>query len=77
MNIPYWNELLSPANEFHEFLYGIPSVRLDVGITPEGFIFTEAGEEREIIVYQVTHGGLSDKFYKYHGKALDVKLRRY
>ena len=77
MKIPYWDELLATAKRFHKFFYGIPSIGWDVAITPQGFVFTETGEDWEIPVYQVTHGGLREKFYKYHGKALDVKLRRY
>ena len=77
MKIPYWDELLTTAKEFHKFFYGIPSIGWDVAITPNGFVFTETGEDWEIPVYQVTHGGLREKFYKYHGKALNVKLRRY
>ncbi len=77
MKIPYWDELLGTAKEFHKFFYGIPSIGWDIAITPNGFVFTETGEDWEIPVYQVTHGGLRERFYKYHGKALDVKLRRY
>ena len=77
MKIPYWDELLSAAKEFHKFFYGIPSIGWDVAITPDGFVFTETGEDWEIPVDQGTHGGLREKYYKYHGKALNVKLRRY
>lgn len=77
MQIPFWKELLDAAKEFHKFFYGIPSIGWDIAITPNGFVFTETGEDWEIPVYQVTHGGLRDKFYKYHGKALDIKLRKY
>lgn len=77
MKIPYWNDLLASAKEFHKFFYGIPSIGWDVAITPTGFVFTETGEDWEIPVYQVTHGGLREKFYKTHGKALDIKLRNY
>lgn len=77
MKIPYWDELLATAKRFHKFFYGIPSIGWDVAITPNGFVFTETGEDWEIPLYQVTHGGLREKFYKYHGKALDIKLRRY
>lgn len=77
MKIPYWDELLATAKRFHKFFYGIPSIGWDVAITPQGFVFTETGEDWEIPLYQVTHGGLREKFYKYHEKALDVKLRRY
>lgn len=77
MKIPYWDELLATAKRFHKFFYGIPSIGWDVAITPDGFVFTETGEDWEIPVYQVTHGGLREKFYEYHGKALDIKLRSY
>lgn len=77
MKIPYWDELLATAKRFHKFFYGIPSIGWDVAITPEGFVFTETGEDWEIPVYQVTHGGLREKYYKYHSKALDVELRKY
>lgn len=77
MRIPFWDELLATAKEFHKFFYGIPSIGWDIAITPEGFVFTETGEDWEIPVYQVTHGGLRKRFYKYHGIALDVKLRKY
>lgn len=77
MTLPYWNELLATAKRFHKFFYGIPSIGWDIAITPDGFVFTETGEDWEIPVYQVTHGGLREKYYKYHGKALKVNLRRY
>lgn len=77
MKIPYWDDLLAAAKAFHKFFYGIPSIGWDVALTPNGFVFTETGEDWEIPVYQVTHGGLREKYYKYHGKALKVKLRRY
>ena len=76
MKLPYWNELLATAKRFHKFFYGIPSIGWDVAITPNGFVFTETGEDWEIPVYQVTHGGLREKYYKTHGKALSVKLRK-
>ena len=77
MKIPYWDELLATAKRFHKFFYGIPSIGWDIAITPNGFVFTETGEDWEIPLYQVTHGGLYDKYYKYHGIALNIKLRRY
>lgn len=77
MRIPYWDELLAAAKEFHKFFYGIPSMGWDVAIIPNGFSFTETGEDWEIPLPQVTHGGLREKYYKYHGKALQIKLRRY
>lgn len=77
MKIPFWDELLATAKEFHKFFYGVPSIGWDVAITPEGFVFTETGEDWEIPVYQVTHGGLREKFYLTHGQALNVNLRSY
>lgn len=77
MKVPYWDELLATAKRFHKFFYGIPSIGWDVAITPGGFAFTETGEDWEIPLPQVTHGGLREKYYKYHGKALCVKLRKY
>lgn len=77
MKIPYWDELLQTAKEFHRFFYGIPSIGWDVAITPNGFVFTETGEDWEIPVYQVTNGPKREQYYKFHGKALNVKLRKY
>lgn len=77
MKIPYWNDIIETSKRFHKFFYGIPSIGWDIAITPEGFSFTETGEDWEIPLLQVTHGGLREKYYKYHGKALDVKLRNY
>lgn len=77
MAIPYWSEILDTAKRFHKFFYGIPSIGWDIAITPDGFVFTETGEDWEIPVYQVTHGGLREKYYSSHGKALKVKLRKY
>jgi len=77
MKLPYWIELLETAKRFHSFFYGIPSIGWDVAFTPNGFVFTETGEDWEIPVYQVTHGGQRKKYYQYHGKALEVKLRKY
>lgn len=77
MKVPFWNELLAAAKGLHRYFYGVPSIGWDIAVTPDGYVFTETGEDWEIPVYQVTHGGLRKKFYKYHGKALDVKLRRF
>lgn len=77
MRLPFWDEMLKTAYRFHKFFYGIPSIGWDVAFTPNGFVFTETGEDWEIPLYQVTNGGCREKFYKYHGKALDVKLRNY
>lgn len=77
MKLPFWNELLDAAKRFHKFFYGIPSIGWDVAITPNGFVFTETGEDWEIPVYQVTNGGKREQYYRTHGKALQIKLRRY
>lgn len=77
MQLPYWKELIETAKRFHRFFYGIPSIGWDVAFTPNGFVFTETGEDWEIPVYQVTHGGQRKKYYQLHGKALGIKLRKY
>lgn len=76
MKLPFWNEMLKTAKEFHKFFYGIPSIGWDVAFTPNGFVFTETGEDWEIPVYQVTNGGKREQYYRTHGYALDIKLRR-
>ena len=69
--------------DFADYPFTYRERQLDSILLPElsklcnGFVFTETGEDWEIPVYQVTHGGLREKFYKYHGKALEIKLRRY
>ena len=55
----------------------MPSIGWDVAITPNGFVFTETGEDWEIPVYQVTNGGKRNQYYKNHGQASKVKLRKY
>lgn len=77
MRLPYWEELLLEAKRFHKFFYGVPSIGWDVAITPNGFVFTETGEDWEIPVYQVTNGGKRSQYYKNHGQALKIKLRKY
>lgn len=77
MRLPFWDDMLAAAFRFHRFFYGIPSIGWDIAFTPDGFVFTETGEDWEIPLYQVTNGGMRERFYKYHGKALDVKLRNY
>lgn len=77
LQLPFWNEMYETACRFHKYCYGIPSMNWDIAFTPDGFYFTEAGEDWEIAVYQVTNGGMKDKFYRTHGKALDVKTRNY
>lgn len=76
MKLPFWDEMLKAAKEFHKFFYGIPSIGWDVAFTPDGFVFTETGEDWEIPVYQVTNGGKREHYYRTHGYALDIKLRR-
>lgn len=77
IKLPYWEELLNTSKEYHKFFYGIPSIGWDIAITPNGFVFTETGEDWEIPVYQVTNGPKREPFYKTHGKALKIKLRKY
>lgn len=77
MKVPYWDEIMRMATEFHRFYYGVPSIGWDIAITPEGPSFTETGEDWEIPLYQITHGGRREQFYRTHGRALKVKLRRY
>lgn len=77
MRLPFWDEMLAATKRFHSFFYEIPSIGWDVAFTPNGFVFTETGEDWEIPVYQVTHGGMRKKHYDFHGKALDIKLRKY
>lgn len=75
--IPYWEDLVARTIEFHKFMYGIPSMGWDVAVTENGFVFTEAGEDWEIQLPQCTYGGQREHFYRTHGEALNVKLRRY
>lgn len=76
IKLPFWDEMLETAKEFHKFFYGIPSMGWDVAFTPDRFVFTETGEDWEIPLLQVTNGGLRELFYQTHGYALDIKLRR-
>lgn len=76
MKLPFWDDMIKAAKEFHKFFYGIPSIGWDVAFTPDGFVFTETGEDWEIPVYQVTNGGKREQYYRTHGYALDIKLRR-
>lgn len=69
--------VLAEAKRFHKFFYGVPSIGWDVAITPNGYVFTETGEDWEIPVYQVTNGGKRKQYYRTHGNALQVKLRKY
>lgn len=77
MKLPFWDEMLMKTKEFHKYFYGIPSIGWDVAFTPDGFIFTETGEDWEIPLYQVTNGGKRKQFYDTHGYALKIKLRKY
>lgn len=76
IKLPFWDEMLQTAKEFHKFFYGIPSIGWDVAFTHNGFVFTETGEDWEIPVYQVTNGGQRGHYYRTHGYVLDIKLRR-
>lgn len=77
LKLPYWDEIMKTAIEFHKFFYAVPSIGWDIAITPDGFSFTETGEDWEIPLYQITHGGQREHFYRTHRRALKVKLRRY
>lgn len=77
MRLPFWDDVIDAVSRFHKFFFGIPSLGWDIAFTPDGFVFTEAGEDWEINMSQATVGGLREIFYKYHAKALDVKLRNY
>lgn len=77
MKLPYWDEIIETAKTFHKFLYGIPSICWDVAMTENGICFTEGGEDWEIAANQAALGPLREKFYKFHGYALDIKLRKY
>ncbi len=76
IRLPFWNEMLNTVKRFHRFFYGIPSIGWDIAFTPQGFVFTETGEDWEIPVYQVTNGGKRKQYYQLHGKALEMKLRK-
>lgn len=77
IQIPYWDKIVATAIEAHKFFYGLPSLGWDVAVTEEGFVFTEAGEDWEIQLDQCVYGGRREQFYRTHGRALKVKLRRY
>lgn len=77
MKLPHWEEIMETARRFHKFMYGIPSIGWDVAITEDGFCFTEAGEDWEIAFDQAANGPQRERFYKYHGYALGIKLRKY
>ena len=77
MKLPHWEEIMETAKTFHKFMYGIPSIGWDVAITEDGFYFTEAGEDWEIAFDQAANGPQRERFYKYHGYALGIKLRKY
>jgi len=77
IQLPFWEEILETAKKFHRFMYGIPSIGWDIAIAEDGFYFTEAGEDWEIAFDQAANGPQRELFYKYHGQALDIKLRKY
>lgn len=76
IQLPYWDEIMETAKTFHKFLYGIPSIGWDIAITEDGFCFTEAGEDWEMAFDQAVNGGQRERFYKTHGYALNIKLRK-
>ena len=77
MKLPYWNEIINMAKRFHGFYYGIPSIGWDIAITPDGPVFLECGEDWEIQGTQIFFGGRRKDFYRLHGDALNIKLRKY
>lgn len=77
LKIPYWDEIKQKAILFHKYMYGLPSLGWDIAVTSDGFCFTEAGEDWEIQLDQCAYGGRRKEFYRTHGKALNIKLRRY
>ena len=76
LQLPYWNQIMETAKTLHKFFYGIPSIGWDIAITEDGFCFTEAGEDWEMAFDQAVNGGQRDHFYKTHGYALNIKLRK-
>lgn len=76
MKLPYWDEILGTTKRFHQFFYGIPSMGWDIAITEDGFCYTEAGDDWEIAFDQCANGPGREKFYKYHGYALNIPLRK-
>lgn len=77
LEIPFWKELYSKTIELHRFFYGIPSMGWDIAVTDDGFFYTEAGEDWEIQFNQCAFGGQRELFYKTHGCALNIPIRRY
>ncbi len=77
MDVPYWHEIVKAAKELHRYFYGIPSIGWDIAITNNGYSFTETGEDWEIPLNQCAFGGQREKFYRTHGRALNVKIRKY
>ena len=77
IKIPYWDDIVETAKDFHQYFYGVPSIGWDIAITNNGFSFTETGEDWEIPAPQMAYGGLRKEFYRTHGKALKIKLRSY
>lgn len=77
LKLPYWEQIINYAMRFHKFFYGIPSMGWDIAVTPTGPVFTECGEDWEIGTIQTVVGGQREHFYKTHGYALKIKLRKY
>lgn len=76
IQLPYWDEIIETTKNFHKFFYGIPSLGWDIAITEDGFCYTEAGEDWEMAFDQTANGGQRESFYRSHGYALDIKLRK-
>lgn len=77
LKLPYWDDIISYAKRFHKFFYGVPSMGWDIAVTPTGPVFTECGEDWEITTIQTVAAGQRAHFYKTHGYALKIKLRKY
>lgn len=77
LKLPYWDDIISHAKRFHKFFYGVPSIGWDIAVTPAGPVFTECGEDWEMSLIQTVTGGQRHHYYKTHGHALKIKLRKY
>lgn len=60
--IPYLNESIEQAKEFHRHLFGIHSIGWDIAITEEGPCFVEGNDNWEISLMQISNHGLKKEF---------------
>ncbi len=74
--VPYYEAAVEMVKKLHRANYGISSSGWDIAISPNGPVCIEMTEDWEIPMTQVYHGGYRDEFYRLHGKALEIKLRR-